>query len=227
MARHVFKQYPQSGIGAQIKLLAQMKGQDRYMGNTQVVRDSALPMTHVDRQALQEALQYGRPHFGISIWLLSLESFYWPRNIWKYINGMRNDGAPASQDERKTTLEIVCSKISSTVWLPWKTPTAAQINEMRELVTVLKLSRYVSWIPDQGPPGEGKELRYYGSAASQSIHFLEMLPQGQRSRLRRLVIREDRRSCALPRCHAHGLIPYLHELPRLRIDHHIDLWSAM
>ena len=227
MANHIHKQYPQSGVGAQIKLQAEMKGQDRYLQNTQVVRDLALPMTHMDRQALQEALQYARPHFGIPIWLLSLEFFHWPLNMWSHINRTNTSGAPGSQDERKTALQIACSKISSTVWLPWKTPSTAQINEMRELLTVLKLNRGVSWIPGEVPPGEGKELRYYGSAASQSIHFLEMLQQGQRSRLRRLVIREDRRSCALPRCHAHGLIPYLRELPRLRIDHQIDMWSAM
>ena len=184
-------------------------------------------LSHMDRQALQEVLQYVCSHCGLPKWLRSWNLFWWPSYINSQIDHVRRVESFDPRLVRRNAFEIASSTIASTVWLPWTTPTTAQFNDMRELWMFLTLAgRFQYWYGEKGPDG-GAELRYYESAASQSIRFLDMLRPRQRSRLRRLVIREDRKCSALPQCHANGLIPYLKDLPRLRVVHHVDMWSAM
>lgn len=118
--------------------------------------------------------------------------------------------------------EVVASRISSVEWPPWVLPTALHISKLDGIVNSVDKSD-----PGHGYCSNAHKLRYYESAASQCIRFLGMLEQDASFRLRHLIIREDRRSCTKPRCHAYGLIPYLRVLPHLRVDHHVDMWHVM
>ena len=180
--------------------------------------DTAVGTIHVvsyaDRLALRDSLEYICSHFGLPQWLRSWNLIRWPYYIrsWIYF----------TDHVRRSAFEIASSTFSSTQWPPWVTPTAVQIKEASDLLAFLSNGSHGAVNLDGG-----KELRYYESAASQSIRFLGTLSHLQRSRLRHLDIREDRKCSSLPRCHAHGLIPYLKDLPRLRVVHRVDMWSAM
>ena len=118
--------------------------------------------------------------------------------------------------------EIVASRISSVEWPPWVLPTALHIPKLRKIVNSVDKSDL-----GHGYYRNSHKLRYYESATSQCIRFLGMLEQDVSLRLRHLIIRENRKSCTKPSCHAYGLVPYLKSLPHLRVDHHVDMWHTM
>lgn len=71
------------------------------------------------------------------------------------------------------------------------------------------------------------DLTYYVSATSLAIGFLHGSSDKQRQHVRHLIINEDKKSVALPECHAFGLVPYLQELPKLCVDRHVDIMNNM
>ena len=222
MAEHIFTQYPHSYTGGVLRLSQQLTGGFRGRLNNAVVTLSEL--THTDRQALQGMFQYICSHYGLSGWLRSRLVVTCLTYLNRWI-GLRRRDVTGIRWSWRTAHEIASSTISTVQWLPWVTPTAVQIKEMKDLYVFLSRDAVFRY-SYAGHPEDGKDFGYYESATSQSIRFLGMLRLEQRSRLRLLVIREDRKCTAL-RCHAYGLIPFLKELPRLRIEHRIDMWSAM
>ena len=239
IAIHLSKQYPQSGICAQFQSMVQTKEGHRkfperlttseihmypsdqpkslrkYPG-TAVVKLHELSYT--DYQALQDTLQLIHSRFGLPKWLDSWSLIRWFSDIKDRIGLAQGD----DHWIRRSAFEIASSNISAMAWLPWVTPTTAQYNEAINIVDYL-----TSVLPSRPRLDHPRDLRYYESGTSQCIRFLGMLQHKQRCHLRHLVIREDRNSAAQSRCHAHGLIPYLKDLPRLRVVHRVDMWSAM
>lgn len=61
------------------------------------------------------------------------------------------------------------------------------------------------------------------SAIAATIRFLGQLPAKTRAKVREIVIREDHDSSVMLECHAHGLIPFRQEKPRLKIEMWGDL----
>ncbi|KAF1969377.1 hypothetical protein BU23DRAFT_653132 [Bimuria novae-zelandiae CBS 107.79] len=59
-----------------------------------------------------------------------------------------------------------------------------------------------------------------------AIDFLQTLHGTVRSRIRQLVLLEDRKSMAFQESHALGLISFCHQNPRLRIHRLVDLWRT-
>jgi len=182
-------------------------------------------LTHTDRQALQETLQYICSHHGLPEWLRSRNIVRWLTYLNRWIGLGRSRVRNGEEPVGRNALEVASSTISTVAWQPWVTPTAIRIKEITELLEFLTIHGGPQYWCPMNADG-GRELKCYESAASQGIRFLDTLPQRQRDRLRHLVIREDRK-CSASRCHAYGLIPYLKDLPRLRIDHYVDMWSVM
>jgi hypothetical protein len=69
--------------------------------------------------------------------------------------------------------------------------------------------------------------RFYVFAALQAIRFLDSLQCHQRSSLRHIIIHENKKSVALPKCHLHALVPCLERLKDLHIERPIDLWNIV
>ncbi|KAF2650640.1 hypothetical protein K491DRAFT_577557, partial [Lophiostoma macrostomum CBS 122681] len=70
-------------------------------------------------------------------------------------------------------------------------------------------------------------LDFRFSAAAVAIRFLESMTTCTRLHIRKIVLREDRKSSAFPACHGEGLIPFCIENPRLRVERRVDMWRAI
>jgi hypothetical protein len=120
-------------------------------------------------------------------------------------------------------------------WKPvlWSMPSDAELTSMERLLT------------DPGTPAafnaeypealrayhdcalEYRRVKWYFSATTVAIDFLERLPREDRMRLRCLVLEEKCRSVANPECHAEGLIPFCRENKDLRITMTASIWTNM
>ena len=74
-----------------------------------------------------------------------------------------------------------------------------------------------------------KELKevYYYSGSAYAIKFLQSLSLGNRQNIRRLVIEEDHYCVGDMVTHAHGLIPFCQENPKLRVEIRVDIVPAV
>lgn len=73
-------------------------------------------------------------------------------------------------------------------------------------------------------PYEGPcRMRFFLSAASIAIHFLESNP-AQRRNIRKIVLDETRPCGTYPECHGLGLIKFCKENPMLRVERRANLW---
>jgi hypothetical protein len=204
-----------------------------------------------DRQILQAELQALSSHADIPEWLISRTYFamipgYSPLGDVNFLVSSRL-AAPCRKTmgvirvgyleayanrlswhetcSVKELTPIFCEKMSSTgtnvQWLPWVILTEAQLSELRDL---FESPNPLTWYKfDKGIPG----LRYYESATSHAIQFLSIFNASYLLKLRPVVIHEDRKSAAMPKFHAHGLIEHLQRLPNLRIEHRMDMWNTM
>lgn len=68
--------------------------------------------------------------------------------------------------------------------------------------------------------------RWFLSAASIAIHFLENIP-GQRRYIRKIILDERSPGENFPECHGLGLIQFCKENPRLRIERRVNMWTNL
>lgn len=66
--------------------------------------------------------------------------------------------------------------------------------------------------------------RYFLSAASTAIHFLENIP-GQRKNIRKIILDERYPGQRYSECHGLGFIEFCKENPQLRIERRANLWK--
>ncbi|KAI4665201.1 uncharacterized protein J4E88_010526 [Alternaria novae-zelandiae] len=121
--------------------------------------------------------------------------------------------------------------------IEWR-PTYWWIPEKKDLD---KVAKYVPPAPELGTRHNGRVKRFkrYFSAAAAAIQFLERLTPKKRAQVRKIVIQEDYASLGisqnhashtnlgLSQTHARGLVPYLLENPRLRIERRVDIWGTV
>ncbi|KAG8160914.1 hypothetical protein KVR01_009178 [Diaporthe batatas] len=69
--------------------------------------------------------------------------------------------------------------------------------------------------------------KYRFSAASVAIKFLSSLPSGLRLYLRHIRLLEKNVSVAFPESHAHGLIKFCVENPKLRVERRVSVWKTI
>ncbi|KAI7785572.1 reverse transcriptase [Diaporthe eres] len=69
--------------------------------------------------------------------------------------------------------------------------------------------------------------KYRFSAASVAIEFLSSLPSGLRIYLRHMRLLENNISVAFPESHAHGLINFCVENPKLRVERRVNVWKTI
>jgi hypothetical protein len=69
-------------------------------------------------------------------------------------------------------------------------------------------------------------MRFRYSAASLAIRFLQSYPDVAFSQTRKIILFEDHMSIANSPSHAHGLIRFCRQNPRLRIERVVNLWRA-
>ena len=69
-----------------------------------------------------------------------------------------------------------------------------------------------------------KRIRWHYSAASVAIKFLKTLPQNTLSRVRKVILHEDRLSMCRSECHGLGLIPFCIRNPEMHVERRVSLW---
>lgn len=69
--------------------------------------------------------------------------------------------------------------------------------------------------------------KYRFSAASVAIKFLASLTSGLRLCLRHIRLLENNTSVAFPESHAHGLINFCVENPKLRVERRVSVWKTI
>jgi hypothetical protein len=120
-----------------------------------------------------------------------------------------------------TVFKRIASVIAEIEFVPWRLPGVQQLTELEDLLAPPNPEARIRAVPPMNAQ------RFYVSAASQAICFLDSLQSYQRSNLRHIVIHEDKKSVALPQYHLYGLVPYLEELKRLHIERNINLWNPV
>ncbi|RSL87768.1 hypothetical protein CDV31_016192 [Fusarium ambrosium] len=124
------------------------------------------------------------------------------------------------------------------IWLkPWAMPDSSVLRKIGQLfgdsAAWQRLEDWYSGCTTSDTDSEAEEQeaswlfreKFRFSAASVAIWFLEGLPNETRRQLRNVVLREDHVSMHSPECHAHGLIPFCKENPRLHIERRISLFQ--
>lgn len=85
-------------------------------------------------------------------------------------------------------------------------------------------------IPSSPEEEEGESEnrgKYRFSAASVAIKFLSSLTRGLRLYLRRIRLLENNTSVAFPESHAHGLIGFCVDNPKLRVERRVSVWKTI
>jgi hypothetical protein len=126
-----------------------------------------------------------------------------------------------SEELPSSLIRRIASAIATLPWEPWRLPVEEQLSEMGDLLDDPMPESWKSW--ERNLP----QLRYYLSATSQAIRFLDRLSAPLRLQLRHVVLHKDKKSVALPECHTFGLILYVNTLSSLRIERRVDLWSTV
>ncbi|KAH6883205.1 hypothetical protein BKA58DRAFT_374692 [Alternaria rosae] len=92
-----------------------------------------------------------------------------------------------------------------------------------------RVAKYLPAAPERRSFHNGRIKRFkeYFSAAAAAIQFLERLTSQKRAQVRKIVIQKDYTSIGLSQTHARGLVPYLLENPRLRIERRVDIWGTV
>jgi hypothetical protein len=134
---------------------------------------------------------------------------------------MRPNLPTLAQDLSQDRLNHITSVITDMGYLPWQLPTEEKVAELRSLIDHPEPLTWKCFCK------ELIGLRYYVSATSQALRFLDSLSLYQRGYVRRLVFHEDRKSVALPECHIEGMMPYTQSLSSLSIERRDELWTAV
>ena len=138
-----------------------------------------------------------------------------PKFPRKNTDWTRNLGMP--QDRRDTYCNVL--ELINFHPDPWTIPNAEDLRHLQ----------YVSGVTTRSPRFYNDTVKYRLSAASTAIRFLENPPMMVRKHIRNIrniKLMEDRESIAHPECHMRGLIPFCRELPGLRIERSINLWTT-
>ncbi|KAJ4269461.1 hypothetical protein NW762_001121 [Fusarium torreyae] len=109
---------------------------------------------------------------------------------------------------------------------PWDIPSWTELESMGKRFRDHRLwSKVQGWETERFPrrPFDAYRSKFRFSAAAVAIRFLKYLSINKRMCIRKIVIREDRIAVGHPECHAQGLIPFLRENPRLRIEVRVSL----
>ncbi|KAF5700228.1 hypothetical protein FMUND_14415 [Fusarium mundagurra] len=108
---------------------------------------------------------------------------------------------------------------------PWDMPSWSDLESMgRRLEDDDKWSRLQLWeVDDWKMATAAYRSKYRFSAAAVAIRFLRHLPLGKRLSLRAMLLREDHIAVGFQECHSNGLIPFLQENPRLRVEHRVSM----
>jgi hypothetical protein len=139
-----------------------------------------------------------------------------------------NDRAHSPQYTASSQLKLLQNTIR-----PWRIPSKVDLRGIEELLP-LCLSR-ATYTPNSSSNPQSLESRRkrYWSATACAIRFLESFPSTSRTCIRNIRIEEDHQSnLGLgpewdQAAHAHGLIPFCKENPRLRIEARVDLWKVL
>ena len=113
------------------------------------------------------------------------------------------------------------STIATTQWQPWAVPSEEQMIEVRDLFEDPRPDTWYNLevaLPD---------LRYFQSATSQAIRFLDALQLQYRNQMRNIKILEEEKSVALPECYLRGILPTCDAAPQLSVDRYVDLWRRV
>ena len=243
---YVLKRYPNSCIGDILGRIMKIKN-DIYVPLAAVV-GSAQSLTFHDRDVLQDGL-LGLTSYADFVeqvrsqgWCLDVLGFITTHGPGKrgvrlismdrrwLVQGRvakesifrRNRAHIRSAAELSTErLNEMRSTIANTQWRPWILPTDEQIITVRDL---FETSNSIGW-PNY--KNELPDLRYFQSAASQAIRFLDALQPHYRKQMRSMKILEEEKCVALPECHLRGLFHFLDEIPALSVVRHIDLWHCV
>ena len=118
-------------------------------------------------------------------------------------------------------LDHMRSTIATTLWQPWVLPTEDQLIEVRDLFEDPRPDTWYNFedaLPD---------LRYFQSATSQAIRFLDALQPQYREQMRNIKILEEEKSVAFPECHLRGILPICDAVTQLSVDRYVDLWRCV
>ncbi|KAM0240152.1 hypothetical protein ACHAP5_008073 [Fusarium lateritium] len=106
---------------------------------------------------------------------------------------------------------------------PWDIPSQSNLERMGRMFRDHKYwARLQGWEKpdDWASPSDNSAFRskFRFSAAAVAIRFLNSLPSEKRLSLQSIVLSEDHVAVGYQDCHSHGLISFLRENPRLRIE---------
>jgi len=248
LAKDVSEQYPDSCIGDLLTRISKYEDED-YVPLKDIMGNPS-SMTYHDREVLQACLpcltsQADFPErlksrsccmdiLGFSP-VLELSRFRTNiprrnRNFNILDRLMRNWFRSSSQDERERhsveqlslpKLGHMRSIIATTLWQPWALPTEDQMIKVRDLFEDPRPDTWYNFevaLPD---------LRYFQSATSQAIRFLDALQSQYLEQMRNVKIVEEEKSVALPECHLRGILPTCDAFPQLSVHRYVDLWRCV
>ncbi|KAI4688703.1 uncharacterized protein J4E84_004633 [Alternaria hordeiaustralica] len=103
---------------------------------------------------------------------------------------------------------------------PWRIPSHEELTSIEALLSMKAVRGMETFY-------SAHNTKWYFSATSVAIQYLETLNPKVRMVLRNIVIREDFKSVSNPELHARGLIPFCRENANLRITQHVSLFESM
>ncbi|KAF4443325.1 hypothetical protein FACUT_1382 [Fusarium acutatum] len=124
------------------------------------------------------------------------------------------------QGDRKDLLDFL-----DECFEPWDIPSWSDLESMgQRLEDDDKWARLQLWELDAWEIAiVAYRSKYRFSAAAVAIRFLRHLPLSKRLSLRAILLREDHIAVGFQECHTNGLIPFLQENPRLRVEHRVSM----
>jgi len=248
LAKDVSEQYPDSCISDLLTRISKYEDED-YVPLKDIMGNPS-SMTYHDREVLQACLPSLTSQADFSERLKSrsccvdilgfgpaLKLSRFRTNIPRRNRGfsildrlMKNwyETSPHDERERQSIeqlsllkLDHMRSTIATTLWQPWALPTEDQLIEVRDL---FEDPRPDTWYNFEVAL---LDLRYFQSATSQAIRFLDALQPQHRKQMRNVEILEEEKSAALPECHLRGMLPTCDAVPQLSVDRYFDLWRCV
>jgi hypothetical protein len=98
----------------------------------------------------------------------------------------------------------------------WAIPTEVELDDME-----------ASCPPDAYNTQNDDRLDFRFSAAAVAIQFLQSIPPSTRFCVRKIILKEDRKSSAYSECHGRGLISFCIENPLLRVERRVNIWRTV
>ena len=130
-------------------------------------------------------------------------------------------------------------ELIETIVEPWR---IMEESDLLHLESLLPMRKIISWreeepddesLPDSNSktqnskPHVPPKLRVYYSATACAVYFLNGLSKDTREYIRNISIIEDHVIPSHPASHAHGLIPFCQENPRLHVETQLDILGVL